>query len=289
MTRTMLDGIASDASAMARSGRRIDLVAGYVDGAYAWSPAHWALFPNSVHVPIAVFASTNDGVVLDCEPGNCTPAQSVDWVLMRRRAGVDPTVYCNQLDPDVGWPAVRAAFHARGVAEPHYWVANYSVDQANPQIPAGAIALQYADKGPYDLSVVGDHWPGVDAAPASSPLEAPMQDALYAINPGPRGEQAGIWLYADGRYWHVPDLPTRDAIVAKLGIAEKPLDYAVHQVLLALTAPAAPVDVKALAASVVTALGPVVQQAVASGVQPDYDHMAAVLEAHLAATFAAGK
>ena len=65
-----------------------------------------------------------------------------------------------------------------------------------------------------------------------------MQDALYAINPGPKGEQAGIYLYADGRYWHVPDIPTRDAIVAKLGIAEKPLDYDVHQVLLALTAPA---------------------------------------------------
>lgn len=130
---------------------------------------------------------------------------------------------------------------------------------------------------------------GLGSGLQPSPLEAPMQDALYAINPGPKGEQAGIWLYADGRYWHVPDLPTRDEIVAKLGIAEKPLDYALHQVLLALTATGAPVDAKALAASIVTALGPIVQQAVAAGVQPDYDHMAVVLEAHLAATFATGK
>lgn len=145
----------------------------------------------------------------------------------------------------------------------------------------------------YDRDVANSayfgQWRIGQPAPLRPFQEAPMQDALYAVNAGPRGEQAGIWLYADGRYWHVPDLPTRDAIVAKLGIAEKPLDYAAHLVLLALTAPGAPVDVKALAASVVTALGPVVQQAVASGVQPDYDHMAAVLEAHLAATFAAGK
>jgi hypothetical protein len=52
---------------------------------------------------------------------------------------------------------------------------------------------------------------------------------------------------------------------------------------------AAPVDVKALAAGVVAALGPVVQQAVAAGVQPDYDRMALDLEAHLAATFAQAK
>lgn len=52
---------------------------------------------------------------------------------------------------------------------------------------------------------------------------------------------------------------------------------------------AAPVDVKALAASAATALGPMVQQAITAGVQPDYDHMAAVLEAHLAATLAAPK
>lgn len=52
---------------------------------------------------------------------------------------------------------------------------------------------------------------------------------------------------------------------------------------------AAPVDVKALATSIVTALGPIVQQAVTTGVQPDYDHMAVVLEAHLASTFAQAK
>lgn len=156
MMRTMFDGIDSDAAQIPRDAA---MVAGYVDGLYKWSDAEWNLFPNAVKVRIAVFATTNDGHVLDCEPGNCTPAQAVDWVLLRRQSGADPTVYCNQLNPTTGWPAVREAFRARGVPEPHYWVANYD---GNQQIPAGAIGKQYADQGSYDLSVMADYWPGVD-------------------------------------------------------------------------------------------------------------------------------
>lgn len=226
----MLDGIAADAPAMARYPGPVSFVAGYVDGLYRWSAADWALFPNSTHVRIAVFADTDDGIVLDCEPGNCTPAQSVDWVLLRRRAGVDPTVYCNQLDPDVGWPAVRAAFRARGVAEPHYWVANYSVDQAHPQIPAGAVGLQYRDAGSYDLSVVADYWPGVD-----DPLEADMplsaqeikavaDEVLGRLIPrqggGPAGPTnlAGMVGFNDGHVQRLADaIAAVNAAVGSLG------------------------------------------------------------------------
>lgn len=154
--RTMYDGIADDAHLIPADAQ---MVAGYVDGLYRWSDTHWALFPHAIKVRIAVFATTDDGVVLDCEKGNCTPAESVDWTLMRRKAGVDPTVYCGR---NTWWADIQAAHRARGVPQPHYWVADYSVDQTNPAIPAGAIALQYADKGSYDLSVVADHWPGVD-------------------------------------------------------------------------------------------------------------------------------
>ena len=152
MTRSMYDGI--DATRLPTTAA---LVAGYVDGLYAWSAADWARFPASVKVRIAVFSSTNDGEVLDVEPGNATPAQSVDWVLMRRRAGVDPTVYMNAST----WPTVRAAFTARGVAEPHYWVAQYD---GVASIPPGAIGKQYYnnDQAGYDLSAVADYWPGID-------------------------------------------------------------------------------------------------------------------------------
>lgn len=163
MTRTMYDGVTAD-----RLPVDAQIIAGYVDGLYAWSDAGWARFPHATKVRIAVFATTNDGDVLDCEPGNCTPAESVDWVLLRRKAGKDPTVYCNQMNPTTGWPAVRAAFKTRNVPEPHYWVADYD---GVAELPVGAIAKQLQDdeKDGWDVSVVADYWPGVDPAPVPVP------------------------------------------------------------------------------------------------------------------------
>jgi hypothetical protein len=272
----MLDGIADDAAAMARYPGAFSFAAGYVDGLYKWSAADWALFPNPVHVRIAVFGTTNDGHVLDCEQGNATPAQSVDWVLMRRRAGIDPTVYCGR---NTWWPQIRAAFKARGVPEPHYWVADYAVSQTNPQIPAGAIALQYRDAGSYDLSIVADHWPGVDPPQeADMPLTTTDADLVAdrVLNRllGKVGQSGSVSL---GHIAAETETDFAAVLAALAGVSAK------------LAALAAPVDVKALAASVATALGPIVQQAVAAGAQPDYDHMATAIEAHLAATLTQGK
>lgn len=141
------------------------MVAGYVDGGYAWSAAGWARFPHAVKVGISIYSSRNNGIVLDVEPG-CTwpPANAVAWVQRRRASGVDPTVYCNQQND---LPAVRAAFQAAGVAEPHYWTSGYpGIGKA---LYPGTISHQYANPltsgGHFDLSVVADNWPGVDSAP----------------------------------------------------------------------------------------------------------------------------
>ena len=81
----MPDRIFYDAVTAGKIPKNPQGVMGYVDGLYKWSDKDWALFgPSVVKVPIAVFASTNDGHVLDVEQGDATPAQSVDWVLMRR-------------------------------------------------------------------------------------------------------------------------------------------------------------------------------------------------------------
>ena len=139
------------------------MVAGYVDGTYAWPASGWARFPNAVKVRIAVFSGTNDGHVLDCEAGDTPPAQCPGWVQMRRAAGADPTVYC----AESLWGAVQNSFAAAGVAQPHYWVAAYPGSGAN--VPPGAVAHQYADSatsgGDWDLSAVLDYWPGVDTPP----------------------------------------------------------------------------------------------------------------------------
>jgi hypothetical protein len=136
------------------------IVGGYVDGAYRWSDADWARFPNAIKVRIATRPATNDGHVGDVERGNMTATQAVDWVRMRRGEGADPTIYCSASP----WPSVRAAFQDAVEKEPHYWIADYDRD---PTIPVGAVAKQYESPktgsgGHYDLSNVADFWPGVE-------------------------------------------------------------------------------------------------------------------------------
>ncbi len=82
------------------------MVAGYINGPRSqWPAAAWARFPNAVKVRITVFASVDEGDVLDVEKYDATPAQAPGWVNMRRRSGADPSVYCDTST----WPTVRAA------------------------------------------------------------------------------------------------------------------------------------------------------------------------------------
>lgn len=111
--------------------------------------------------------------------------------------------------------------------------------------------------------------------------EDPMQDALYAVTPGPNGEQPGIWCYADGNYTHVPTIAQRDLLASLLGVTQQPLAYDKHQALLALTAtPAvtAQVDLAALEA--------LIEQHLASGSVPSV--IAVAVAKHLGADLFAG-
>ena len=156
MPRTMFDSVtASNIPTDAQ------MVAGYVDpgGMFTWTDADWARFPTAIKVRIAGHASTNDGHVLDVEAGDATPDQAPGWVTMRRSAGVTPTVYCSE----AAWASVKQAFAAQGVPEPEWWIAGYPGSVGVALYP-GAVAHQYRDVGPYDLSIVADFWPGVDTA-----------------------------------------------------------------------------------------------------------------------------
>lgn len=161
MTRTMLDSTSA-----ANIPADAVMVAGYVDGNYAWSDADWARFPNAVKVRIAVKPTTNDGHVIDVEPGNWTDADSIAWVQMRRAAGVEPTIYCGNAAQGYECSELAAIYAASGVAMPQMWLADYD---GIANVPPGYIAKQYADGPAYDTSVVADYWPGVDAAPSSGP------------------------------------------------------------------------------------------------------------------------
>lgn len=172
-----------------------ELVAGYCDGPYAWSAADWHRFAQATCVRITITAAANDGHVLDVETGDATPAQAPGWVLMRRAAGVTPSVYMNAST----WPAVRDAFAAQHVDEPPYWVAAYDGD---PHIPPGAVAHQWVNQpgsgGHYDLSTVADYWPGVDPAPEDLMLVS----FQYPVQGGPDAGAVGVFLSDGVHFWH---------------------------------------------------------------------------------------
>lgn len=192
MTRTLYDAIAANQIPAGAA-----LIAGYGDGLYNDFGAERVAFPNARVVEIAVFAEDDLGVVLDVEKGNAAPAQAPGWVVKRRAAGVDPTVYCSLAT----WPSVKAAFTAAGVAQPHFWIAAYDGD---PTIPAGAVAKQYQDVGPYDRSSVADYWPGVDPVPVvTPPVTTPEEDSVlnFAI-PAEAAEMSGA-TFARGKYTNV--------------------------------------------------------------------------------------
>lgn len=160
MTRLMYDSVNPGAIPS-----NAPMVAGYIDGtSYRWPDSAWNRFPNSVKVRIARRTTTNDGHVLDVEFGIPTvwpPSIAiVNWVQMRRRSGVEPTIYCNQIND---WPGILKLFSNAGVRQPQYWVARYNNVR---DIPSGAVAKQFSDPpisgGNYDLSVAADYWPGVD-------------------------------------------------------------------------------------------------------------------------------
>lgn len=140
------------------------MVAGYVSpSGYAWSASGWARFPNSTQVKITPQVShTGLGIhVLDVESGDATPTQAPGWAKAQRALGQVPTIYCSASV----WGQVQAAFNAQGVAQPNYWIAAYPGGGSNvlPSLNGiVAVAHQYTDAGPYDLSVVADYWPGVD-------------------------------------------------------------------------------------------------------------------------------
>jgi hypothetical protein len=197
--------------------------AGFVsgfDGYLSYSDGLCAFQPNPGNYPvqyvISSIADPSAGIIGDCEPGNPPPSDWVTWVQARRAAGADPTIYV--ADDTLGaffngyhWWDVRKAFQNAGVPEPHYWIAK----PAASAIPAGAVAVQTNLAGPYDVSIVADYWPGIDA------LTPPVEELgmnPFLVKVASNGE---IWFAGNGAYFYISNLPDLQAVeTAFPGIAQ---------------------------------------------------------------------
>ena len=226
----------------------VDMIGYYVDGRYVPTAAQLARFAGKVHVPIAVDYRTDAGIVFDGPPDNDTWQETVDWVVMRRKKGVDPSVYTNQSS----WTTAIAAFNARGVAQPHWWIAAW--DNRAEMIP-GAVAHQYETvPNRWDTSIVADYWPGIDPAPTHPPVpptSAPPPGAGTPKPAGPAGPTpqqimeedrmilmstpSGVWLLSGSMYVEVA-APTDVTAFVNAGVAHIGIDAAMHANLQAASA-----------------------------------------------------
>jgi hypothetical protein len=167
-----------DAVTASNIPRKAQIVAGYVDTIQIpqWSAADWQLFPASIHVQIVKKAASIFGNVLDVEPGDATNAQVPGWLTQMRAAGYVPSVYTSYSN----WNAVYQTVSANGLSQPPYWIADYSQNRDTwwPTLNGiDAVAWQYADIGPYDLSLVAPYWEGIDDT--MTPEQAAQLQALY--------------------------------------------------------------------------------------------------------------
>lgn len=208
-TRTMWDGIDTDAAGIARLSPQ--MVAYYVDGRFAWSQAEIALFPHASHVTISALGGDTAADVVDCEAGDTTPDSAAAWVRKRRAAGYHrPTVYCSRSVI----PAVRKATGSLVLGRDYdIWCADYTgtAHQVTSSVPGGVTAAcaatQYKSTPGYDMSAVyDDGWPHRTAAAAAKPPAqasgADIWPAGVTLREGSTGSAVKALQYAlrDGEF-----------------------------------------------------------------------------------------
>ena len=177
-------------------------VAGYVDGHWPTYSQLATLFPNAKRFSFAVFAADN-AHCLDVENGNATPAQAPGWALRQRANGGDPWVYCSQLGT-YGWQAVQDAFNAQKVAHPHYFIATYNGTRALPVLNGFvAVAHQYVDTGPYDVSSLSDTAIALLGGTMTDPLDEQIARAgtRYDGTPEPASTTLRAEVAWDDSHW----------------------------------------------------------------------------------------
>jgi hypothetical protein len=182
MTRTMYDGLNTDAAYIKKIIKPGDLVAYYIDGEFAWTPSEIALFPNNEHVTITVFGSPAD--TADCETGDMSPADAAEWVVRQKASGFfRPTIY----------RSLSVMQDIRNATGPlvlgkdwDAWVADYDNNTSN--VYPGAALKQFKSETMDDVSAIyDDQWPHRTAGPVAAPVTAPKWPAGQILKFGNKG------------------------------------------------------------------------------------------------------
>jgi hypothetical protein len=127
-----------------------EVVAGYLDGDFAWSKDDWNRFPDAQRVIITVDGSLT-GNVADVENGNMTPEQAKGWIETKQREGkCGCTIYCSLATLESVWAACRGHCY-------YIWVADWT---GSPHEVNATIATQYSNvDNAYDLTrVYSQEW-----------------------------------------------------------------------------------------------------------------------------------
>lgn len=192
MTRRMYDAVEWQ-----KIPANAQMVAGYVDGAFAWPPRAWARFPNARHVRISVIPP-GDPVhagVLDVESGAASVSDAAPFIRARHKAGHRAVIYVQRsLVDDVRHACKGLAFGL--------WVADWTGEPHRLADMRNVVAIQW-DGGvnkPFDISQVFDAtWhPGpqkhnaaeADAAGADG-VELPL-DGAVAPDPDTAAQAAAV-------------------------------------------------------------------------------------------------
>jgi hypothetical protein len=167
MTRRMYDSVQWQ-----KIPANAQMVAGYVDGAYAWPQRAWARFPHASHVRISVIPPGDPAHagVLDVETGAASVADAPPFIRTRHRAGHRAVIYVQRSLV----AEVRRA--CRGLSF-GLWVADWTGEPHRLADMKDVVAIQW-DGGvnkPYDISEVFDatwHPHHAHAAEAGAPAGA---------------------------------------------------------------------------------------------------------------------